>query len=720
MTKETEINAAVISSINTKADAQSGSIVTSAGDQTSVANVIYRRTAPTEPFAADAVSIPKFTQVMIDKRAPGMFSVALSGPLAKLEWLAEMLVASGQVSTCARMLLQHDLVSKVNERLLRSNARFKQGVVIMSHPALFRVMLDITGASNSRSDPKRITARVMTELFARIYASFNVIMPYRSVYSQETYSRPVANTADLLSASYVATVTETLETLKLGTTMKEREFSAGVVETILAPVLLNAANKLLSAEKYNRWMKDASLITGAFLRNSGAPFLDSLRDNPDLEVLATNASFAFDRLASTEDAPLSPVHEHSDLLQYAALRLRELRRYETVSMDKFANMYSHSLVRTSKGKLAGVFLQRNLAMTCNSKAIVLASGSDVLVPMNSFELDPYMPMLNEFVNSAFSGERPANAAHAFSQHVIARELERDPTLTGGRIVGFNITEGELQMLACAHASELLVSSSKNMVALAPVVFFGIADGKANYDSDAFFDGSSVYTTEPGEVLIFTGEDYSGNQKFTTRPQTYAEDVFGGLIDTMHPDLYNSATRVVSVNLPLPDGVMIDVDISLHSLLTGSAVKPDLDMYIAIDRQAADVITSFFALAIVAYHDLGAQTDQTDRIMAEQVGTGTHDMLSRFIEPVGFRRFMRTLNLQLMAAPGFGSRDKRELLTNMVSQHSLAVRLAVTLLMRMGLIPYGMGSDIIDMLSNTRAIQRAATSEAFRSIMNARA
>lgn len=708
---------------NTQASESAGSIITVAGDQVSVAKVIYRRTATTPPMGADAVNIMKFTSVMIDKRAPGMFSNALSGPTAKLEWLAELLVAHGQVGTTARLLMQHDLVAKVNERLLRGNARFKQGTVLMSHPALFRSMLEITGASNDRSDPKRVTARVLTELFARIYSAFNVIMPFRTVYSQEVYSNPIGNTSSLIEASHVATVTETFEALKLGTSMKEREFSAGVVETILGPVLLNAANKLLAAEKYNRWMRDAAVLTGMFLRNSDDAVLEPLRDNGNLQILATNASFGFDAMSRSifGASVLSPVHEHEDVLQYAALRLRELRRYETISMDKFANMYSYSGVRTAKGATAGVFVSRNLEMTCNSKAIVLESDSDVMIPMNSYALDPYMPMLNEFVNGAFSGAVAQSAAHAFAQHTVARETERDSTLTGGRIIGFNMTEDELTMLACAHADEIIVSSFSQIGPDndAPQVYFGVRDGRVNYASDAYYNGTSVFTREPGEVLIFTGEDFTGNQRFITRPQTYAEDVFGGLVDTMNPDLYNSASRALKVELPLPDGTDIKIDISLYGLLTGLSDTPDMDNFIAIDRQAADVIQAFFALALVAYSDLSSQTDATDIVMAEQVSTGTHDLIARFVAPVGFKRFMRTLNLQLMASPAFGTRDKRALLTNMVSQHSLAVRLAVTMMMRMGLIPYGMQTDIVAMLTDTRAVERAATSEAFRSIMNGR-
>lgn len=706
---------------NTQTNETAGSIITNAGNQSSQAKVIFRRTAATQPVGPDAVHIMPFTSIMLDKRAPGMFSNALSGPAAKLEWLAELLVSSGQVATTAKLLLQHDLVARVNERLLRGNARFKQGTVLMSHPALFRTMLEITGASTDRADPKRITARVLTELFARIYTAFNVIMPYRTVYAQESYDRPVATTKDLIEASHVATVTETLEALKLGTSLKEKEFAAGVVETILGPVLLNAANKLLAAEKYNRWMRDAAAIVGMFLRNSSSQVLDPLRDDGNLHVLATNASFAFDSMSGgTYNDVLSPVHEHRDILQYAALRLRELRRYDTISMDKFANMYSYSGVKTAKGKTAGVFISRNLEMTCNAKAIVLAEDSDILVPMNAYAIDPYVPMLNEFVNNAFAGKIAVNAAHAFAQHVIARETERDPTLLGGRIVGFNVTEDELRMLACAQADEIIVSSAESLLLTTPVIFFGVRDGRVNYENEAYYNGTSIYTTEPGEVMILAGEDFEGNQKFTTRPQTYAEDVFAGLIDTMNPALYNSASRVVSVDLPLPDGQNIEIDISLFSLLTGLADKPEMDNFLAIDRQAADIIQAFFALAIVSYDNLSDAQDPTDRVMAEQVATGTHELISRFVAPVGFTRFLRTLNLQLMASPNFGTRDKRALLTNMVSQHSLAVRLAVTLMLRMGLIPYGMQNDIVAMLTDSRAVERAATSEAFRSIMSVRA
>lgn len=699
-------------------------IVIEAGRDVAVAPIIYRETAHTEPFGPDAIHVLPFTTVMLDKRAPGLFTSTLSGANAKLEWLAEMMVRSGSVAEVARALMKHDIVAQVNDRLLKGSARFKQGAVLMSYPALYRTMIDITGAPNDRMDAKRVTARVLTELFMRIYSAFNVMMPSRPIYAQESYSRPVAMTSDLISASHVATVTEVLETLKLGVSMKEKEFSAQVVETVLGPVLIGAANRLLAAEKYNRWMVDAASIVGLYLRNVDDPALENLRDDGNLQILATNASFAVDAMVMERfgRGVISPPHEHREILAYAALRLRELRRYESVSLEKFANMYSFSQIKTAKGHTAGVYVHRNADVTCNAKAITLHEDGGVIIPLNAHTLDPYIPMMNEFVNAAFGGSTPVAAGHAFASHIIARSLERDPTKGTGRVLAFNITEDELRMLACAHADELIISSNVTRVGPggSPTMFFGVRDGKVVYTSSAYYNGTQVYTSDPSEVLILTGEDYTGNQRFVTKPQTYAEDIFGGLLDQVDTtSLYNSATRVVNVELPLPDGTNVDLGISLHGLLTGSEPTNDLASYIAIDRQAADVITAFLALGVVAYNDLAAQDDPTDRVMAEQVATGLHHVISRFTSPIGFSRFMRTLNIQLMGSDSFGTRDKRALLTNTVSQHSLAIRLVMAMLLRMGLVPYGIPNDVIEILTNAKSIERAATSDAFKNILTGR-
>lgn len=695
-----------------------GALYLSVGDKQHVFPTAVHHINETEPFASKVGPsgapnvVAPFLAVMLDKRAPGLFTSAYGGPAAKLEWLAEMMVSKGVVANIARELMRHDLISKVNAQILRSNARFKSGTVIMSYPFLYRTLLEIVGAGKDMNDPNRVVARVLTELLARVYSEFGVMMPYKTFYSQNYYDNVVATTGDLIRAAYVATVSETLEVMRIGSAMKEREFSAAVVESVLGPNLINAANKLLAAERYNRWMRDAAILTGKFLLNSADAVLDSLRDDANLQLLSTNASWALGAAAMSVSAdPASPQHEHTELLAYASLRLRELRRYETVSMERFRGMYSSIIIKTAKGAVAGAFVARNADIRSAVKAATLHEDSDIVIPMAAPMLDPYMPMLNELSNSAFGGDVARNAAYAFSTHLIGRTAETQDVHT---IVRYCVTQNEMDMLGIAFATQILISS----VGVQTTIYHGVRDGKVFYEGSAYYDGDYAWTTDPAEVLLLLGEDHLGSQKFTTKPQTFDENMFGGLLDVINGQLYSAATRRIAVNLPMADGSEFSTQLSLYNLVTGEDEEPILKQYVAIDRQVMEFVGSMYALGIYAYDVLSMSTSSVEVAMAEQIAIGIHDVTSRYVKPVGFSRFMKTVQTLMIKESSMSKRDARALLTNVTAKHALAVRVAGAMMVRTGLIPFGLQDDIIELLSTSNAVERAATSEAFNATLAA--
>lgn len=711
--------------LNVNVSEVDGSFFLPKGDTTHVFPTRLHRIGETLPFPAPAASgadsdrsgaplrvVAPFLSLMLDKRAPGMFTSAYAGPAAKLEWLAEMMVTSGTTAQVARELMSHDLISRVNERILRSNSRFKSGTVIMSYPMLFGTMLDIVGASSNTSDPKRVVARVLTELLARVYSEFGVMMPYKTFYSQKYYSEVVADTSAIIDAAYVATVTETLEVMRLGSAMKAKEFSAAVVESVLGPTLLNAANKLLAAERYNRWMNDAAIITGAYLTGSDPSTVEPLLDDGNLQVLASNASWALGAASmSASRSVVSPVHEHTELLGYAALRLRELRRYETVSLEKFKAMYTIKVLKTAKGKLAGAFVARNADIMAHTKAATLHEDAGVVMPMPSIALDPYMPMLNELANAAFASDVTRNAAYVFASHMIGRRAEIDDE---HNVLAFCVTDREIRMLALAMAGQVLLST----VGLQATVYYGLLDGRVNYEGGAYYDGEYAWTDDAYEIFLLNGEDFEGSQRFMTKPQTYEEAMFTGILDQIDSELYSAATRQITIHLPALDGSLFKTSMSLYNLVTGEAVEPVLKQFVALDRQLMEYVGSMYAVGMWAHQDLAARSSPVDELMAEQIAIGIHDVTARFVKPVGFSRFMKTVQAFMIANSSLTTRDARMLMANVTTKHALAIRLAGALMVRLGVVPFGLQDDIINLLSNAKAVERAATADAFNATLTA--
>lgn len=693
---------------------QDGQIVVSNGTATKVLSASMRDITLTEPMGSEGFKltpVQTFQTVMMDKRAPGLFTASFAGPNAKMEWLAEQMVKADVVARTARLMVQPDLIEQINSRLLKNNSRFRRDVVALSYPALYRAVREIAGAGSDLKDPNRVVARILTELLARSYAALGVMMPTKPFFAQTYYENAVAGTRDLIEAAHVATVTDVLETIKLGEALKVKEVAPGVVENIMGPMMVQAAHKLLSAEKYNRWMRDAACIVGKYLRNADDPVLDSMRDNGDLMALALNASFGYEAAALfSSKAVLSPAHEHSELLGYAALRLRELKRYETVSVEKFRSMYHVEFSKTAKGYIAGVFVSPNMVPKSAVKGIVFADAGDMKVPLHSHILDPYVAGLNDMANSAFSGESIRSSAAFITSHVMARAAEERGE-EFGKVALFMMSEKDLAMLGLVSSDTLIFASNE----LDTRVYYGVRDAKLYYKGDAYYTGDLVYTMDPGEALIVSGSARFATQVMPTRPQTYPEELLGGLIDGIDPELYVLSTKRTALKFPY-GSEFIDLDISLHSLLTDSDKEEIAPDYIARDTLMSDWISAYFGLALVCYNELINSENAVDRVIAEQIATNMHDSVARFAKSASFGLFKRTI-MQRLAAARVGDRDVRRTLSMPAVQHEIAIRLAVTLLLRMGMQPYGMQDDVISVLQDSNALERAITSDAFGRAMN---
>lgn len=277
----------------------------------------------------------------------------------------------------------------------------------------------------------------------------------------------------------MVTIAETFESLRLGVNLKHKQFAPAIVEALLTPQLVSAANKLLSASKYDRWMRDAAAFTGKYLMNSSDEALESFRDDPNLQVLSMNASWSIDAMRVHSLRPiLSPVHEHEELLKYAVTRLRELQRFETVSPEKFADMYTVTHHKTIKGGSAGIIVTRNVNLKPTVKAIAMHEENDVVLPLAAYDVDPYVPILNDMAMTTFGGSTAQRYARVIGQGIITRGREVEGK---SQALAIGMGEEEVFMLAIANATELVASADVGPGAVA--IHFGVPNG-------------AVYTTGP--------------------------------------------------------------------------------------------------------------------------------------------------------------------------------------------------------------------------------
>jgi len=714
-----------------------GTLSINGGDHTTQLPVHFRPMSPTAPFGQNTVSVPKFTTYMMDKRAPGVYTAAVAGASAKLERLAELAVASGTVPDIARALMRHDLVTRVNERILRSNSKVKQGVIVISYPALSRIIAEIIGVNEtgptSLKDPLRAVAAIITELMARAYAKFGMMLPYKQIMHQAYYNDPLITTRDIINASHVQDVTEVFESLTIGAALKEKEFLPNVIEALLSPTLVTAANRLLASDKYHRWMLDAATLTGKFLRNSDEPYITNLADDANLVVLAANASFAFDAMLSYSVRPVaSPVHEHSELLAHAVVRIRELRRFESVSPEKLVGMYTVRHMKTPKGVSAGVMITRNTTLAPQVKALGQTDIGGVIMPLPAYQSSPYMPMLAELISSAFAGSTTNDVSAVIGQHLIIRSSEQATAYDGSHVafvLQHGVTPTEVQMLALATAREVLVAQDIEFAgpvgsplsgAGAYAIHYGIDDGLLHYQGDAYYTGGRVWTGDPAEALLLQGVDMAGTQSFPARPQVYADDMLDQLITELDDDLYLPLSKTLTYQLPLADGTSAPIKMSLWNLITGDTGTPPFEQSIAIDKHVATQVASMLGLAIATSDILQGFSGPTDAIIAEQIATAVHHAFAAFTKPVGFNKFQRTATLRVMEAASVTmSRDIRADLRTVIVQHNLAMRLAVMIMMRTGLVPYGLHTDIVQLVTDANSIERAAASQAFAAMFRTR-
>lgn len=702
---------------------QGDRIVINRGRDSDVLNVRFRPIREFAPMTGRTLAINPFINVMLDKRAPGLWAGVIGGPKSKVEHLAELASKQGLVGQIAEIMLDSDLVRRINDKLIRNNQRFKGGVMTLDYTTLLRAVSSAIGAASSTADPKRAVARILTEVLSRAYSKLNVMVPFVGAVELTAHRDPIADLDMLITAAQVTTVTEVFEAIDLGSAFSDaKEFNPSVTEGLLGPLLVSAANRLMNTLRYEKYMRDTAVLVGRYITKAyNLP--DHLRDNADLEYLASNASFAMGSIQRAAENISTPDFELREAITYTVMRLRELKRFETISLEKYKSMYSHDIVKAPSGRIAGIVLARNEQFKLAAQVSKFIDRADFVIQAQVPVGEAYVAPLSDAVTRAFEGNILGRTVTVAAQNLITRRWELDDDQFGAHTFVHNVSEVEEFCYGMAFAKHLYVTDiplGTDMgvpitIGGAPRLVFECDDGKLFYEPRGMSTGSTVMTEDPLEVVLLSGVDHRGTSLFPVRPQTILDDMRKAVLPSMPDDITVDMDKPVKMTLPDLEGKTLELNTSLQNLLgLGELGK----MYLTVEGTMRDQVNAAFASLILIYDELKTFGGEVDNMLAKQVATATHQIIGRVTASDTFRRMLQTLFVRFMQDAQFKGRQHmlRSHIADAFVQHQLALNTSSMLLLKLGVMQYGLQEDLSRIFDAERVVETAITSEVWDQAM----
>lgn len=695
-----------------------GALVLSEGKDDLTLDVRIRAIAESDPMTGRTIALDRFINVMLDKRAPGLWTGLIGGPKSKMEHLAEITVKHNLVSDIAEALLDHTLIRKVNEKIVRANQRMKREVYVIDYISLLKAVSFAVGATTSATDPRRILARVITELLSKAYLKLSVMTPFVGAAQFERFEAPLATTDTIIQASDVALVTDVFESIELGAAFKDvKEFDPRIAETLLGPLLVTAANRLLNAVRYSTYMRTAAVLVSRWMCQA-ENFPAHLRDDPNIRSLASNFSFAFGALRMIEDPIVRPDFELREALEYTAMRIRELNRFETISLERFQQMYTHELVRAPSGYVCGVIVTANELFEVPTQVTKFVERQDFTIQCQVEVAEAYLKPITEAITRAFTGGLLARTLHVAAQHVLTRRWEL-ATGSGGA-VGFiyNVSVDEEYLYALTFATRIYLTdivTTANGQVDPPRIVMEMDGGKMFYEPIGWLDADSVFTTDPLEVLILSNADHEANALQPLRPQIIPADMRSTILDAPPLDVTIDLHRRLELVLPLLNDKKLAVNTSLQELLGISGLG---NLELTISATARRQVTNSFAALCYMYDELKQNGGEVDQLLAHQVANATHALIARVGAAEPFRRLLLTLHAWYMQDAQFKYERStlRAHLSGALVQHHMVLNTAMMVLIRTGVLEFGLHENLKSMFATENVVETAVTSEQWLSAM----
>jgi len=667
-------------------------------------------------------SIAKFINIMLDKRGPGLWQGVVGGPKSKTEHLAELMVTHGVVEQVATQLMDGNLLRNINDKVVRNNQRFRSGVFTMDYPSLFDAVSSVVGGSKSANDPARHVTRIITEIISQAYTKINVMVPFVGVVELMYEVSPIANTDTIITAADVAAVSEILEMIELSISIKDaREFSPTVTEAILGPMLTQAANRLMATVRYRNYIKDTAVLVGRFIAKPSI-LPEHVADNADLAYLATNASFAMDAILLADKPVVTPDFDLREAISYTTTRIRELKRFESVSIERFREMYSHSVVRNPDGSIAGAFVHRNETFAINPQVSKFVDRKSFFLQSPVPVAEAYLSPITEAISRAYGDGMLIKTIEVASQHLLTRMSERYNTFArvGGHLLALNMSESELTFYALGFADRMYIvnQTDDENAFLGSRIVMGVADTKAFYEPIGIHSGNEVLVDDPLEVLLLKQEDHVGTGAFPNRPQTILDDLRQGVLADLGPEeLMLDFGKDVKITLPMLNKTKIESNQSLQKLLGLESLR---EIHLTVNLAAASQLTNAMAALSYIYTILKTNKESNvDQMLARQVAIATHSLYGRVATSDTVYRLIRGIFLNIVQDPAFTA-DRTALRTHLSTafvQQQLALSTTSLLLLKTGLLEFGVQNDISEMFADENVVEVATTSESWAKIMN---
>lgn len=695
-----------------------GAITMTRGKDDVALDVRLRAVAPSDPMTGRTIPLDRFINVMLDKRAPGLWTGLIGGPKSKMEHLAEITVRHDLVASIAESLLDHSLIRKINERIVRANQRMKREVYIIDYISLLKAVSFAVGATTSSTDPRRILARVITELLSKAYLKLSVMTPFVGAAQFERYTTSLVSTKAVIEAADVALVTEVFESIELGAAFKDvKEFDPRIAETLLGPLLVTAANRLLNAIRYSTYMRTSAVLVSRWMCQS-ENFPSHLRDDPNVRALASNFSFAYGALSMIDDPIVRPDFELREALEYTAMRIRELNRFETVSIDRYQQMFGHELVRAPSGYICGVIVAANEQFEVPTQVTKFVERQDFTIQCPVEVAEAYMSPITESVTRAFAGGLLSRTLHVAAQHVLTRRWELEPSAGGAVGFMYNVTPDEEFLYALSFATRMyltdIVTAGMGQVD-APRIVMEMNGGKMFYEPVGWLDADSVFTTDPLEVLILSNMDHEATALVPLRPQIIPNDMRSTILDTPPVDVTIDLHRRLELVLPLLNDKKLAVNTSIQEMLGISGLG---NLELTISMAAARQVTNAFAALCFMYDELKANGGEVDNLLAHQVANATHALIARLGGAEPFRRLLLTLHAWYMQDAQFKYERNtlRAHLSGALVQHHMVLNTAMMILIRTGVLEFGLHDNLRAMFATENVVETAVTSEQWASAM----
>lgn len=644
-----------------------------------------------------SIEMGPVTECCVDRRAIGYRATSIGGREGGFEALAEMIARDDLEQELASALANGELMVRVFDRIFpkKETLRVTANQGLLTMPQLVEAYRQaLTGENKSRTT----LAQILAEVTAHSLKHLNLILPFDGFVTVDPHVELFPSFTTLIEAARVKRITDVLESLKMSPEIgKVKTLSAVALYSALQPMFTRAARALLQTVDQDMYLQDALLLLRLYVAQDPA-LPRVLANNDNLRSMSTNLTYV---LASAEQ-PLRdlvvPEYMMADVISDANLRLRGLKRFETIHLDQLRSWYTHYTVSDGTGqRVVGLVFARNYKAENRTQVTVFNQISSPNYPVwtqTDFALaaNRLDPVLSDLFSKSLDTKAMTAIATSVAHYLPHENEDQDETASVFFVNGS--TERELCYYAAANVRHLVLNATSDAFSLGYV----LEDTELNYRTQALVLGTRILTTDAAEAIIHSGvREFVGEGVVPTRIQGIPETVRQSLL------LVNPSDFVV----PLAQPINIKVDLNEIELSCETSVA-DLLM---LPRQLKLSFTIPLANTVLVHDYVGAllaMADSVDITRSEgeiarlRAATALSNMLLSVSGSAAGRSITRAVFIKLMqSVPSGNEREAvRGKLRHAELSYKIALRVAAELLAALGFLTKQHADDILSLIGAT--------------------